>query len=292
MCSTDSKRIPMKRGLSSGQTRSLNVALLGALIVTFGMVTSPVITSLSLAQGIGSESLALVYAYFALTLIVFGLCIMFYGATAILTNWSISKTSENPSSKSSIIAKVFDTGRYSRLLLLSALMYGIFYAIASGIIVFQPALNFSEVYHVGIPSFAIATCCGPVGETPEAVVYLTQHLGLLLVPINLVLLVSISWLVGLNTSVAAFALKFRTKNVELGWFGGLGAFIGLFTSCPTCAGLALIAMLGGTGTLSAALFLGPLQTFLIGLSVPMLVATPIMVVRSLRNIEGRTCDKP
>ncbi len=282
----------MKSGLSSGQTRSLNVALLGAVMVTFGMVTSPVITSLNLAQGIGSESLVLGYADLALSLIVFGLCILFYGATTILTNRPTGKMSENPSSKSSIIANVFATRRYSRLFLLSALTYGIFYAVASGIIVFQPAWNFSEVYHVGIPSFAIATCCGPVGETPEAVVYVTQHLGIVLVPINLVLLFSISWLVGLNTSVATFALRFRTKNVELGWFGGIGAFIGLFTSCPTCAGVAIIAMLGGTGTISAAFFLGPLQTFLIGLSVPMLVATPIMVARSLRNLEGRTCDKP
>ena len=282
----------MKSGLSSGQTRSLNVALLGAVMVTLGMVTSPVITSLSLAQGIGSESLVLGYADLALSLIVFGLCILFYDATTILTNRPTGKMSENPSSKSSIIANVFATRRYSRLFLLSALTYGIFYAVASGIIVFQPAWNFSEVYHVGIPSFAIATCCGPVGETPEAVVYVTQHLGIVLVPINLVLLFSISWLVGLNTSVATFALRFRTKNVELGWFGGIGAFIGLFTSCPTCAGVAIIAMLGGTGTISAAFFLGPLQTFLIGLSVPMLVATPIMVARSLRNLEGRTCDKP
>jgi|SRR5437660_8061172 len=282
----------MKSGLSSGQTRSLNVALLGALIMTFGIVTSPVITSLSIVQGIGSESLVLGYAYLALTLIVFGLCILFYGATTILANWSIGKTSENPASESLIIAKVFAMGRYSRLLMLSALIYGIFYAVASGMIVFQPAWNFSEVYHVGIPSFAIATCCGPVGETPEAVVYLTQHLGILLVPINLILLFSLSWLVGLNASFATFALRFRVKNVRVGWFGGMGAFIGLFISCPTCAGLAIIGTLGGTGTLSAAFLLGPLQIFLIGSSVPMLVATPIIVARSLRNLECRTCNKP
>ncbi len=281
----------MKNGVFFGQTRSLGVVLIGAFLVTLGVVTYPFISVLSLGQGIGNEGFVAGYAYLALALTASGLCILFYGATAVLTHWSIDGASEN-SSNPSVIAQVFATRRYLRLLMLSALAYGIFYAIASGIIVFQPAWNFSEVYHVGIPSLAVATCCGPVGETPEAVVYITQHLGLLLVPINLVLLVSISWLVGLNTSVATFALKFRTKNVELGWFGGIGAFIGLFTSCPTCAGLAIIAMLGGTGTLSAAFFLGPLQTFLIGLSVPMLVATPIMVARSLRNLEGRTCDKP
>ena len=283
----------MKGGLSSKQTRALKVAFLGALIVTFGMVTSPVITSLSLTQGVGGESLASGYAYFALTLIVFGLCILYYGVTTILTNWSTGETSENPPSKSSIIAKIFATKRYARLLLLSALVYSIFYAFASGIIVFQPASNFSEVYHVGIPSFAIATCCGPIGETPEIVVYVTHHLGLLLIPINLLLLFSISWLVGLNASFAAFTLSFRTRNIGLSWSGGVGAFIGLFTSCPTCAGLAIIALLGGTGTLSAAFFLGPLQTLFVGLSIPILVATPILLARSLHNFEGRgACPRP
>jgi hypothetical protein len=282
----------MKSGLYSGQIRSLKVALLGAFVVTLGVVTYPVVPILSLGLGIGNEGFLVGYAYLALGFTAFGLCILFYGATAILTNVSIGEVSENSLTKSSIVAQVFAKRRYSRLLLLSALVYGIFYAFASGIIVFQPAWSLSEVYHVGTPSFAIATCCGPIGETPEMVVYVTQHLGLLLVPINLLLLFSISWLVGLNASFAAFAMSFRTKNTRLGWFGGVGAFMGLFTSCPTCAGLAIFALLGGTGTLSAAFFLGPLQTLFVGLSLSVLAATPIMSARSLSKLEGQACLKP
>ncbi len=123
--------------------------------------------------------------------------------------------------------------------------------------------------------------------------YVTQHLGLLFVPINLVLLFLLSWLVGLNASFAAIAFRFRTKNVGLGWFGGIGAFIGLFSSCPTCAGLAIIALLGGTGTLSAAFFLGPLQTLFVSLSIPILVGTPILSARSWHSLEGRgACPRP
>jgi hypothetical protein len=281
----------MKNGVFFGQTRSVSVALLGAFFVILGVVTYPFILVLSLAQGIGNEGFVVGYAYLALALTALGLCILFYGATAILTRWSIDGASEN-SSTPSIIAQIFSKRRYSRLLLLSAFVYGVFYAIASGIVIFQPAWNFSEVYHVEVPSLAIAICCGPVGQTPEAVVYVTQHLGLLLVPINLVLLFVLSWLVGLNASFAAFALSFRARGAELGWFGGIGAFIGLFTSCPTCAGLALIALLGGTGTLSVAFFIGPLQSLFVFLSVPILVATPLISARSLRNIERRTCPIP
>jgi hypothetical protein len=282
----------MNNAVSSGQTRPLKVALLGASIVTLAVITYPFITILNLAQGAQYESFAVSYAYLDLALAGFGLCIAFYGATVVLTRWPIDGISDSPSSNPSIIAQVFAKRRYSHLFLSSAIVYGVFYAIASGIVVFQPAWNFSEVYHVGIPSFAVATCCGPVGETPEAVAYVTQHLGLLLVPVNLVLLFLLSWLVGVNTSFAAFALSFRTRNIGLGWFGGLGAFIGLFTSCPTCAGVAIIALLGGTGTLSAAFILGPLQALFIALSIPMLVAAPIMSMRSLHNIERRTCSNP
>src|SRR6266581_5842171 len=280
----------MKNGVFFGQTRSVSVTLLGAFFVTLGVVTYPFISVLSLEQGIRNEGFVVGYAYFVIALTASVLSVLFYGATSVLTNWSVDEASEN-SSTPSVIAQVFSKRRNLRLFLLSAFAYGIFYAIASGIIIFQPAWNLSEVYHVGIPSLAVATCCGPVGETPELVVYVTQHLGLNLVPINLLLLFSISWLVGLNASFAVFALSFRTRNIGLGWFGGVGAFIGLFTSCPTCAGLALIAMLGGTGILSAALFLGPLQTLFVGLSVPILAATPILSARSMQNLETRACPR-
>lgn len=283
---------PMIDGVPSGRARSLKIAFLGILLVILGVTTYPIMAALNLAGGGGREGLLVGYAYLALALTVFGSCALVCGATNALTNWSTRETSGKPSSISSTVAAVFAKSGYSRLLLASSLVYGVFYAFASGVIVFQPALSFSEVYHVATPSMAVATCCGTVGETPEAVVYVTQHLGLLLVPINLFLLFTLSWLVGLNASIAVFALRFRTKNLGLGWFGGLGAFIGLFTSCPTCAGFAVLALLGGTGTLSVSLFLGPLQTLFIALSIPILAATPITAARSLRNTEGPACSKP
>ena len=277
------------RGVSSGRVRSLVIVLLGTLLVIFGVTAYPIIAGLNLEVGGRSENTLVGYADLALSLTIIGSCLLIYGATNALTSWSDGGRPEKSSSIASILATVFSMSRYSRLLLVTSLAYAIFYAFASGIIVFQGALNFSEIYHVATPSMAVATCCGPVGETPEAVVYVTQHLGLVLIPINLVLLFTLSWLVGLNASFAAFSLRFRTNNLGLGWLGGISAFIGLFTSCPTCAGLAIIALLGGTGSLSAAFFLGPLQTLFVGISIPILVATPIMSARSLHNLETRAC---
>jgi hypothetical protein len=267
----------------------LATVLLGALFVILGLTTYPFVATLNLSERVGGEGLVVNYAYFVLSLEVLGLCILFVGATNVLTNWSKGEASGASSSILGILAAAFARSRYPRLLLVSSFAYGAIYAFASRIIVFQPALSFSDLYHVGIPSLAVATCCGTIGETPQFVMLVTQHLGLILVPLNLLLLFSISWLVGLNASFASFALSFRRKNPGIGWVGGFGAFIGLFTSCPTCGGLAIISLLGGTGTLSASFFLGPLQAVFVIVSIPILAATPMVTARWLRGIEARAC---
>ena len=279
----------MTSQLAFRRTRSLWIVLLGIFLVTFGFTTYPVMAALNLDGEIGSEVFVVIYAYFALALDIVGLCLLFSGLTNVLTRWPRAEASGTGSSLSGALAAPFVYRRYSRLLLASAFAYGLFYAFASGTVVFQPAFSFSEAYHVGIPSVAIATCCGPVGEAPQAVAYLSQHLGLFFIPVNLLLLFSISWLVGLNASFASFALSFRTENARIGWLGGTGAFIGLFTSCPTCAGLAIVSVLGGTGILSASFFLGSLRTIIVAISIPILVAVPLLSARSLNTFNGRNC---
>jgi len=282
----------MTSQLAFRRTRSLWIVLLGIFLVTFGFTTYPVMAALNLDGEIGSEVFVVIYAYFTLALDIVGLCLLFYGLTNVLTRWPPAEASGTRSSLSGTLAAPFVYSRYSRLLLASAFAYGLFYAFASGTVVFQPAFSFSEAYHVGIPSVAIATCCGPIGEAPQAVAYLSQHLGLLFIPVNLLLLFSISWLVGLNASFAGFALSFRTKNARIGWLGGTGAFIGLFTSCPTCAGLAIVSVLGGTGALSASFFLGSLRTIFVAISIPILVAVPLLSARSLNTFNGKNCVIP
>jgi len=273
----------------SGRVPSLAIVLLGTLLVIFGFTAYPVVTALIPTKVSRSEDFVIDFAYFALGVDTLGLCTLFYGATNFLTSWSTGEAPGPSPSIVGVVAAAFAKSRYSRLLIASSFAYGIFYAFASGLIVFQPALRFSDVYHVGIPSLAIATCCGPIGETPQVVAYITQHIGLLLVPVNLLLLFSISWLVGVNAGFAGYVLSFRTKNASMGWFGGIGAFIGLFTSCPTCAGLAIISVLSGTGTLSASFFLGSLQTVFVFVSIPILVVAPLVSAVSLRNFNGGNC---
>ena len=284
----------VETSIKSRASRVLDPAIFGIIVgvsvFVAGLVLDPILVGF---LGIQPESqVAEVSAYVALVLTVVGLCILFTSATTILGSRSGGDTIENMASSFATLSRIISEGTFSRVLILSSVVYGILYAFASGIIVYDPNVDFHAVYHVSLPSSAVATCCGPLGQTPLAVVYLTQHIGLLLVPANLLLLFSLSWLVGLNAALGTFLFSGRANSNGIGWVGGVGAMVGLFTACPTCAGLAVLSILGGTGALSVALFLGPLQILFVGLSVPLLVASPILLARSLRANQARTCPMP
>jgi hypothetical protein len=280
-----------KTRLSSGLVRAALGTLVGVSVFVAGLVLDPLLSVLFPNQWVEGQ-IDPSFAYAALALVVIGLSILFTSATAILTTGLRSETNENRASVFSTLRMIFSKGIYSRVLLLSAVVYAFFYALASGIIVYNPSVNFSTVYHASVPSSFVATCCAPLGQTPLAVVYPTEHVGLLLVPANLLLLFSVSWLVGLNVALAAFAFSLRSKKRGIGLFGGVGATLGLFTSCPTCAGLAVLsffASIGGVGGLSTLLFLEPIRVALVATSYPTLIGSSFLTAKTLNRMINSGC---
>ena len=168
-------------------------------------------------------------------------------------------------------------------------MYGFFYAAIIRMIVYQPSVDFVGAYGATIPSLVITPLPGPPLFTPVVTVYLTDYLGLLLVPLTILLAIVISVLVGLNFALAGFAFDSRAREGSKGLAGGIGAIIGLFTGCPTCAGLFFANFLGGTGAVSFATLLGYYQPAFILLSLPVLVAAPYITSRSLSKVFREGC---
>jgi len=166
-----------------------------------------------------------------------GLFAVVYGVSRILgvEASEIRTLGRLPSSTYGMVAYVMDNKVYARISGLTAIAYGVFYAIVSSNIVYQQTVKFSEVYGAKIPSALAVVCCGPVGQFPQFVVYLTEHLGLLIIPLNLILLIVVSWLVGLNAGLSVFAYRNRPTRAGGRWFSVLGAAVGLFTGFPTCA---------------------------------------------------------
>lgn len=171
--------------------------------------------------------------------------------------------------------------RRSRVVFVSVfVVYGTVFSLASGTLVYQPGVDFEEHYGAQIPSAFIAPCCGDMGYMPTILVYVTHHVGLQIIPINLVLQIAVSYLVALNAALAAAA--YSASRGARG-AGTLGAITGLFVACPTCAGAASSIFLGAAGGIALSVALAQLQTVFIAVSIPVLLATPLLLARRMAS---------
>jgi len=170
-----------------------------------------------------------------------------------------------------------------KIFLVTFVIYGIFFSLVSGTFVYQPEVNFAIHYGAEIPSGFIAPCCDGPGYMPKVIVYLTEHVGLQIIPINLVLQVIVSYLVGLNMAIAvsAFAISKKGRSMST-----VGAATGLFIACPTCAGTFLSVFIGTASGIALTIALSQLQTLFIAISIPILLITPFVMAKKLRNSDG------
>ncbi|MCA9812728.1 MAG: hypothetical protein KC483_07685 [Nitrosarchaeum sp.] len=182
-----------------------------------------------------------------------------------------------------IIALATWNSKSRKTFIITFVLYGIFFSLVSGTLVYQPQINFSTNYGAEIPSGFIAPCCDSPGYMPKIIVYITEHVGLQIIPINLVLQIIVSYLVGLNTSIAinAYTISKKGRGVST-----IGAAAGLFIACPTCAGSFLSIFVGTASGIALSIALVQLQTLFIAISIPILVATPFLMAKKLRNEDG------
>jgi hypothetical protein len=185
----------------------------------------------------------------------------------------------------SYITPAFSDNKFWKIMAISSVGYGIFFGFLSQIFIYKYDISFAQ-QGIAVPSFIITPCCNIIGYVPMLAAYLTDHFLVLLIPINVILLVLVSVLVGFDISLNLYALKLtkkiqNTKKITL--FGSLGATCGLFIGCPTCAGSLLSALIGfSTGTTIIAA-IAPLQTLFILLSIPALVTAPFLIAREIRT---------
>ncbi len=181
-----------------------------------------------------------------------------------------------------IALSVWNT-RSRKIFVLTFIGYGIFFSLVSGTLVYQPEVNFVKHYGATIPSGFVSPCCDEPGYMPKIIIYLTEHVGLQIIPINLVLQVTVSYLVGLNASIAVSAYTILKKGSSI---GTIGAATGLFIACPTCAGTFLSIFIGTASGIALSIALTQLQTLFIAISIPVLLVTPFVMAKKLRNLDG------
>jgi len=182
-----------------------------------------------------------------------------------------------------IIALTTWNKKSRKIFFVTFVIYGVFFSLVSGTLVYQPDVNFAIHYGAKIPSGFIAPCCDGPGYMPKIIIYITEHVGLQIIPVNLVLQVIVSYLVGLNMALAAGAIAISKKGRGM---STVGAATGLFIACPTCAGTFLSIFVGTASGIALTIALAQLQTLFIAVSIPVLLVTPFVIAKKLRNKDG------
>jgi hypothetical protein len=180
------------------------------------------------------------------------------------------------------IAMVFSDDKYLKIMVISSIMYGIIFGFLSQIFIYKNNISFIE-QGITIPSVNIVPCCNIPGYVPMLTAYLTDHFLVLLIPINIILAITVSVLVGFNVALSLYTLKFikMAKN-KTPFIQSIGLTGGLFVGCPTCAGSIFSALLGisaGTTIATLALF----QTLFIAITIPALIISPLLMIHRIQR---------
>jgi hypothetical protein len=251
----------------------LGFIIIGVLFVLYGRYQDPELMTPS-----AIDSIQRIAYGFYITLVAA------FGAIAIgIFRYHKGKVETKGKDLSTIIALVTWNSKSRKIFLSTFVGYGIFFALISGTLVYQPEINFVTHYGAVVPSGFIAPCCDEPGYMPKIIIYITEHIGLQIIPINLVLQIIVSYLVGLNVSIAVTAYSISKKS---GGISTIGAATGLFIACPTCAGTFLSIFIGTASGIALSVALSQMQTFLIGISIPILIVTPYLMAKKLRNSDG------
>ncbi|MGD0638172.1 MAG: hypothetical protein ABSA72_09065 [Nitrososphaerales archaeon] len=194
---------------------------------------------------------------------------------------------------SAVIGEALSSRTALRLGAAVAILYGFVYAVFSSLITYQPTVNFAQVYGVSQTSWTYLTCCGDTGTVPKLIVYISPalHLGMVLVPLSLLFLFVVPILVGFNVALSYYALRQSSFPMSGRWLVGSGAVVGLFTACPTCAGLFLASSVGGIGT-TLAVALAPYQLLFIAVTIPVLLVGPLFTALSVKRSYEASCRIP
>lgn len=259
----------------------IRIVLLGlfSLVLTFiiyGRLTTP-----SGEQPVMITPYLMNLANAVLTIIFLSLLFVGYGIYRIFKTEQRLKTDAN--SLMSYITAAFLDNKYWKVMAISAIIYGIFFGFLSQIFIYRYDISFSE-QGITVPSVNVIPCCNMPGYVPMLTVFPTDHFLIMIIPINIILAVIVSVLVGFNISLTLYAFKLeKAQNTKrMSFVGSVGAISGLFVGCPTCAG-SLFSMLLGYSLGTTMAVLAPFQTLFILISIPSLILAPFLIGRRIRS---------
>ena len=258
----------------------------GRGLITLGFVAIAILFLIYARLGNAEVTPAAIESIERLGVSFYGMILLALGAIGYgFYQYHKYKVEKNQDDPFSIIAQVTWNSKSRKIFAATSIGYGIFFALTSGILVYQPDVTFSYHYNVIVPSAQIAPCCGEIGYVPKVLVYLTDHIGMQIIPINLILQIAVSYLVGLNAAIAVNAFSILRKGAGM---GSVAAATGLFVACPTCAGTFVSLFVSASSALAFTVAVTQLQTIFIAISIPLLVVTPVIMAKKIKS-SGWSC---
>lgn len=207
-----------------------------------------------------------------------------FAVHGIIGVFKAMQRSSNSNSLIYYITSAFSNNKYWKIMIISAVFYAMIFGFLSQIFIFRPDISFRQ-QGITIPSVNLTTCCNVPGYVPMLSFYITDHFLVLIIPLNTILAITVSGLVGFNVALIIYTFEFSRKSKSAGkvsFLGSTGAAAGLFIGCPTCAG-SLISGALGFSSIGSISILASFQTMFIAFALPVLIFTPFFMARSIRR---------
>ena len=140
------------------------------------------------------------------------------------------------------------------------------------------------------PKYNLIICCNSLGYVPMLILSINSAFSILLIPINFLLGVVISILVGFNITFNIYLIgQIKKLNPsKRNFFSMFGITSGLFIGCPTCAG-SFFYSLAGFSSLVTFSFLSLYQIIFVFISIPLLVLSVVFMAKLLQKKYLESC---
>lgn len=268
------------------------------------------------------------YSYAVIVLVSFICSIILFYLSIFRYYFSKSYQENNPASFLYQLQLPFRLKKYKILFLICAIVYFIFFAFLSNMFIYfinestvftlipssKPAEH-GDVSHPNhsnmnmqnetskanvdsislkssaYPTYQMIICCNYIGYMPMLILKLSLNFSILLIPLNLLIGITISILVGLNVALNIFILlRYKSANISRkNFLGALGISTGLFVGCPTCTG-SLFYSIAGFSSLVLFTSLNLYQILFVVISIPMLLGSLILMMKMLQRTHIDSCN--
>ena len=268
------------------------------------------------------------YSLAATVLIAYLACLFLLYLSIHRYYFSRSRTENDPQNLLYYLQSPFRSTKYKLILVISCLIYFVFFGFVSNVFIYFVDENtvFSifpipspghlshetngshttshhqsesessnqhtdQIRSIAYPTYNLIICCNYIGYLPMLILQLSESISILIIPLNLIIGITLSILVGLNVTLNIFILS-KNRTAEMSrrnLFGIVGISTGLFVGCPTCTGSLFYSLVGLSSTV---LFssLNIYQILFVVISIPMLFASLFLMMNVLRKSYLKSCQ--